>query len=107
VCSSGLCTTKARSCDDSNAATLDVCVDTVGCENKPEPSNLKVVDSCANLPKSVVCGADGVNYYNPCSAHNSAQVQYSTAPCRAANTYCSDNTAACLKGTRCVNHLCK
>lgn len=107
VCSSGRCTAKARSCDDSNPATLDVCVDTVGCENKIEPSPLKVVNSCAGLPKSIVCGADGVNYYNPCSAHNSAQMQYATAPCRLVNTYCSDNTAACLKGTRCINHLCK
>lgn len=103
----GLCTTRARNCDDSNPTTLDDCVDKVGCENKPEPSPLKVVDSCGGLPKQIVCGADGINYYNPCSAVNSAQVSYTTAPCRAANTYCSPSTAACLKGTRCIDGLCR
>jgi len=103
----GLCTTRTRSCDDSNPATLDVCVDKVGCENKPEPSPLKVVDSCRDLPKQIVCGADGINYYNPCSAVASAQVSYAVAPCRTANVYCSPSTATCLKGTACVDGLCK
>ena len=104
-CKSGLCSARARDCSDSDPATIDVCVDVVGCENRAEPP-VTAVESCKGLKKEIVCGEDGVNYLNPCSAHNSAVKQYATAPCRLVNTYCSDNTASCVLGTRCVNHVC-
>ena len=70
------------------------------------PYEIVVVDSCKGLPKQVVCGVNGVNYYNPCSAHNSAVNQYAVMPCRKVGESCSQNTSSCIRGSQCVSGVC-
>jgi len=103
----GLCSAKSVNCNDRNPQTIDVCIEDVGCENILEPEKLVLVSSCSGLEKDIVCGKNGTNYYNPCSANQSAETFYSVGPCRPLGSFCSTKTGACARGLSCVSNRCK
>lgn len=122
-CQKGICTAgPPKDCDDNQPCTLDSCVKTAGCDNKPNDGGTCKVDACSTEGKCIgtsCVGSDTASCddENPCTSDScDAKSGCTHAPkkgeCSDGNGCTADDvcnaTGKCTGGKGCdVNATCK